>query len=74
MMPQIVVQRWTARFREQIPEHQILAAALGKARAVFLAQGCNPCVAMLALYLPALVAVTPVKASFGLCHHSLLKN
>ena len=64
MMSQVLVQRCTTRLAEQILEHQILPATLGKIRAVFLAQGCNLRVAMLALYFPTFVAVTPVKAPF----------
>jgi hypothetical protein len=71
MAPQIVVQRLKTLLFKQVLEHQILAATLGKVRAVFLAQSRNPCVAMLALYAPTLVAVTPVE-TFG--HLSLLKN
>jgi hypothetical protein len=63
MLPQIVVQRSAARFLEQIFQHQILAAALGKTFAVLFAERRHFGVAVLALDFAALVAVPIIEAT-----------
>ena len=74
VLPQIVVQRGAACFLKQGLQHHILAAALGEAVAVFLAERGHLGVAVLALDPAALVAVPIVEAAFGLRHLSLLQE
>jgi hypothetical protein len=68
MLPQILMQRRTAGFFQQILEHQIAPAAFCKAGPIFFSQCRNLCVAVLAIDFSALVTVTIVETAFGLRH------
>jgi hypothetical protein len=74
MTPQILMQRFTPRIFEQRPQHQIAAAALGEVVAVFLAQGFDSRVAVLAIDFTALVTVASVKSASFPCHVALLRR
>jgi hypothetical protein len=71
MLTQILMQGFAAGFPEQILEHQILAAAFGKAYAIFLAQRRDFGIAVLAIDPAGPVAMPAIETSLAPRHFLL---